>query len=500
MKEFFYRTAGNESFRQGEVTGNSPEYQALIPGIEVQTQGVQYFVRLIINNQGSTRFPFVERPDLEPFFQASTFSEIEMPMQVAPRIYSMISVPAVLEDKSIASVLEDNYGLYNPRRWRLLRWEEDGGYVEYPDIQADFSTGNGFWLITNDGVTFDIENATSTDSSVPFELKLKPGWNQIGNPFAYPIQWPATTSDPRIESPVAFDGTEFQYGQSNLLPWSGYFVRNLSQDTLSVFLNPAAVNVSGKKESNAASEPVFEVRLRASVQGGGASESSTRVGLLEGAFEGHDKADHTVAPPIGDYVRIAAVENELEYAYNYKPSDPDGQYWDINIYSTIPNQTAFVDISALGTLPNGHQLFLFDLQNERRIELDENRFTVHLSEAHSEQRFRLVAGTSLFAENNNAGIAIEPDSYKLYPNYPNPFGIETAISFRLKTNGFVQLEVFDVLGRKVATLVDEEKLAGSYTIEWDGRNSSNQILRSGMYFYKITAEDFTATKSMTIVR
>ncbi|TFG97172.1 MAG: T9SS type A sorting domain-containing protein [Calditrichales bacterium] len=74
-------------------------------------------------------------------------------------------------------------------------------------------------------------------------------------------------------------------------------------------------------------------------------------------------------------------------------------------------------------------------------------------------------------------------SFALDQNYPNPFNPSTKIRYHLVKNGPVELSVFDVLGRKVMTLIDENKIAGDYTVEWTGRNSEGNLMPSGVYFY-----------------
>jgi hypothetical protein len=93
-----------------------------------------------------------------------------------------------------------------------------------------------------------------------------------------------------------------------------------------------------------------------------------------------------------------------------------------------------------------------------------------------------------------------PKEFRLYQNYPNPFNPETVISFQLSTVGHVDLTVFDLLGRKVATLVNEEKEPGAFHVRWDGKDENRHDVRSGLYFYRLTTPVITQTKKMLLVR
>jgi len=87
--------------------------------------------------------------------------------------------------------------------------------------------------------------------------------------------------------------------------------------------------------------------------------------------------------------------------------------------------------------------------------------------------------------------------FLLGQNYPNPFNPETFIVYSLGFRGYVTLKLYDVLGNEVATLVDEEKAAGSYEYKL---STPNLKLSSGVYFYRLQAGDFTATKKMVLLK
>ena len=85
-----------------------------------------------------------------------------------------------------------------------------------------------------------------------------------------------------------------------------------------------------------------------------------------------------------------------------------------------------------------------------------------------------------------------PNKFYLYQNYPNPFNPSTVISYRLPVTGHVTLKIYDILGREVATLVNEQKSAGKYSVQWNGSQ-----LASGVYISRLTAGKFN--KSIKII-
>ena len=88
-----------------------------------------------------------------------------------------------------------------------------------------------------------------------------------------------------------------------------------------------------------------------------------------------------------------------------------------------------------------------------------------------------------------------PDAYSLSQNYPNPFNSSTVIQYDLPEAAWVRLEVYNMLGQAVATLVDGYQQAGVHSYNWNANNFA-----SGIYFYRITAGNFRASKKMVIIK
>lgn len=102
---------------------------------------------------------------------------------------------------------------------------------------------------------------------------------------------------------------------------------------------------------------------------------------------------------------------------------------------------------------------------------------------------RFGAVTSINTNNNN------PEQYSLSQNYPNPFNPNTKIDFSIPKNSLVSIKIYDVLGKEVAVLVNKDFKIGSYTVDFNA-----STLTSGVYFYKITAGDYTDTKKLVLVK
>ena len=98
-----------------------------------------------------------------------------------------------------------------------------------------------------------------------------------------------------------------------------------------------------------------------------------------------------------------------------------------------------------------------------------------------------------------------PTEFKLLQNYPNPFNPTTTINYQIPRTSFVSLKVYDILGREVATLVNEEKPAGNYEVKFSAKGGSSSggdgnDLSSGIYFYKLKTGTYTSVKKMILMK
>lgn len=93
-----------------------------------------------------------------------------------------------------------------------------------------------------------------------------------------------------------------------------------------------------------------------------------------------------------------------------------------------------------------------------------------------------------------------PKDYKLYSNFPNPFNPSTKIAFELPKASHVTLTLYDVLGREVAEIADQNYPAGYNEITWNGLNRNGEQASSGVYFYRITADNWSKVKKLMLIK
>ena len=128
---------------------------------------------------------------------------------------------------------------------------------------------------------------------------------------------------------------------------------------------------------------------------------------------------------------------------------------------------------------------LFDLTDLRRFVGTTTDETGHF--ALPLRAFSTARGTAL------------PTDFALGQNYPNPFNPSTIIPYQLSASGHVRLDVFNVLGQRLATLVDAEQSAGVYTAQWDATDASGRAVGAGVYIYRLSSGGMTESRRMVLV-
>ncbi|MCK4306833.1 T9SS type A sorting domain-containing protein [candidate division WOR-3 bacterium] len=152
---------------------------------------------------------------------------------------------------------------------------------------------------------------------------------------------------------------------------------------------------------------------------------------------------------------------------------------------------------AVAADPLDHGCWVSDKGNNRVVKLDADcgtSFTV--------PDFLSPAGLAI----DTITVGIEesklttPEALSLSQNYPNPFIQSTVISYQSPVDSRVSLKIYDIMGRLVRTPVNENKNAGYYNIQWNGKDESGKKVVSGIYFYKLETDNYTITKKMHLIR
>jgi len=147
------------------------------------------------------------------------------------------------------------------------------------------------------------------------------------------------------------------------------------------------------------------------------------------------------------------------------------------------------------------------LDAETRARLEALGYDVEVSEGEGTRAIKVVkrdeakaTATSDEAGAEAAKGAVVPEGYALDQNYPNPFNPSTTIRFALPQSERVKVEVINMLGQRIRTLVDETMSAGVHELQWDATSDDGKRVPSGTYMYRIAAGEFSSSRTMTLLK
>ncbi len=182
-----------------------------------------------------------------------------------------------------------------------------------------------------------------------------------------------------------------------------------------------------------------------------------------------------------------------------------------HLWALIPSGTT-LDLHSIyfandlvGFITGDNGVVLFTVDGGQSWSMAGNHYYPHLMAISGSDSYHLTAvgASGTIIRTNTGGFlsvpasspTVRPERFTLDQNYPNPFNPVTAIRFSIPETRVVTLKVYDLLGREVARLVDERLAPGTYTVSWDANN-----VTSGVYFYRLTAGDYSEVKKMLLVR
>jgi hypothetical protein len=196
------------------------------------------------------------------------------------------------------------------------------------------------------------------------------------------------------------------------------------------------------------------------------------------------------------YFVTTVGERRQRLAQEYRSSTPNGQVFNLRLHAPTDS---LVQLRVNGADAFGEkEVVLVRKKSGRSHNLKEDT-RLELMPGQASTPLALLIGTEAFVEETLSEIA--PETAHLLPNYPNPFRHSTTIEYSLPERQHVRIEIYDILGRLVRVLADENQQAGFHTLTWDSHSQSGRRLASGVYFYQLMAGgQVVNTKKMVVVR
>ncbi|MCD6165573.1 hypothetical protein J7K19_02540 [bacterium] len=438
--------------------------------------------------------------------------------------WNLISLPLSPQDFSTNSILGDDI----TEAYYVMGFRQTTGYFPADTLQL----GCGYWIGTTQAHNVDIEGEMLTEA-VP--VPLEKGYNLIGNPFPFSIYGEnfifvkngrhLGAADAANEGWVqdvfyTFAAEDSGYREVSLFQaWQGAWIPVL-EDSVELMLDPSAAMASKKialRKEGGESISVSSWRFILTATTNRATDFLTQLGVDATATDGFDpNLDYCEPPPPpgGDYVEVYFPHPKwgalpgIRYNRDIRAplQDEETKIWNLEIHT---NNTGMVklqwpDLSA--RVPDGHRFFLIDLdaESENSVNMQENQSYAYFSTGLRHFRIEVTYNANSVGEGGNSFV---PTCFKLSQNYPNPFNPNTQIDYALPKASHVVIEIYNLAGQKIVTLVDGDVLPGSYSVCWNGQDRHGRAVASGVYLCRMHAKtlgslpmEFTDRKKLILLK
>lgn len=415
--------------------------------------------------------------------------------------YRLVALPGDA-DRSIGDVTSGQSGA----QWQAF-WDDgsDQDYLfEYDGTDTfNFRPGRGFWLTSTEDWSVERQLPTvelKGDSAAA--IPLHPGWNIVSNPTDKPVPFAdiqAAHAD-TIQALWAFNGT-FSVADTMRSAAEGtayYLLNDGGLDSLRIPY-PGAPTEKRASVEEEPQHPSLRVIARPTGQKNG-PRSAVRITIDPAASDTLDALDQ-VAPP-GRFELLSLrlrtpgkvpSKRWEQLGAERRPPEADekgGHTFDMHFTSELSGPIQ-IETQGLSTL-DGREAGLLHPAAGKTFDLREKDEPIVLNPDGASTTLRLSLGTEAYVEKREDQVV--PEKLTLV-NYPNPFSDQTTFEYTLPEESNVRLALYDILGRRVATLENTKKEAGRYRLQLGAED-----LASGVYFGRLKAGDQTRTKKITVVR
>ena len=380
--------------------------------------------------------------------------------------WNLIGLPVNATASEIQTSLLDNADLV---------YEYDGGYKQVQGLQ----TGVGYWIKADNATVSSLENDPVTELSIDVEQ----GWNLISGVGGKLPTFRISDPDGVLASNPVYEFDQAYVESDTVRPGRGYWIRATDPGVIELthpkLLPPLDKSNSKAQDRLAESNKNVEEKFNKAVVSDG---EHTRELYFGAELPDPVKKTQFLLPPLppGDFfdARFSndtrLIEEKEAYIHLKRI---EGTSISLEV---IPQSLAKQGKFLIKEMAEGKLLTEYEVDAEKQITLKNSEATaIFLSP---------VKGSAI-SQNQ------KPEQFKLNQNYPNPFNPTTQIEYSIEEAATVKLEVYNILGRRVATIVNREQEPGNYEVTFNGSN-----LASGVYLYRLEAGSNVSTKKFILAK
>jgi len=405
-------------------------------------------------------------------------------------------------------------------RWRLMSWpgqplntslahsELKDGHVFYSwDIVKNkyfiadlIELGRSYWF------RHEYENPVvfSEDSStaIPLEnytIKLEQGWNMVGNPFSFPVQF---AKDSTVKDLFTFMEVANKEGwsepQTELKPWNGYVVYAAAESDL-ILLPFQEEESSAQRVAN-----IDGWYLNLKAESPNFFHHAAQIGRHKNAYNGQDLYDTPRIPDINETISLFMDLNgnsSFHYTKDIRDLEELNGVWNLRLYGKSDERSMLLSGVLNGSIPEDLRIAIVDIPERKVSHEILNQGLAIKKDPNLDYDLKLVAGDIEYVARMTEEILNNiPSVYSLSQNYPNPFNPITKMNYALPKRSRVVISIYNVLGQEVRNLLNKEQDYGYHTITWNGTDRIGKQVASGVYFARLTTKNFSQTKKMLMLK
>ena len=401
-------------------------------------------------------------------------------------IWKLVSWPGRSTNTALAiSELEDGHVFF---KWSTVKKQ----YLKADEIEL----GHSYWFRHryDEPVLFQEDSSTAI-ALEPFIIDLDDGWNLIGSPFSFPVQF---QKDSAVTNPITYTDQGWSDSQNELLPWNGYAIysANAAKLTLMPFLD----NDSSVNKITLIDEWLLNIKVKSQNY----INYSTEIGRRKFAKESYDVFDTPAFPDLDSKLSLSSDLNgskSFDYMRDIRDIDELNGVWNLKLDAHKDEKNIFLSGILKGGFSEEFSIAIIDIP-ERKVIFDflDNGIQV-IKNSTVAYDLKIVAGQSDYVERMTEEILANiPSVFSLSQNYPNPFNPITKMNYNLPMRSKVNISIYNVLGQEIKTLVNEVQEYGYHSISWNGKDNFGRDMASGVYFTRMVSKGFTQTKKMLLVK
>ncbi|KAA3661182.1 MAG: T9SS C-terminal target domain-containing protein, partial [Calditrichaeota bacterium] len=428
--------------------------------------------------------------------------------------YQLISIPYILDAPQIDSIFVDDLGPYKINTWRLFDYDPtapSGQRWLEGDTARPFIPGRSYFMITKEkNLVYDAGPGKTLCTMRPDSIEVFEGWNLVATPFDFAID---TASLSLVNSNLEIVPYAFNSGweiASNLQPWSGYalYITRAAganpDDPMYLVVQPNEAGESTGKSNTPAMAAEWTIQI--SAWAGKSRDLHNWIGVKQSSQAGYDDHERAEPPIIGRYVSVSFLHPEWQqltdrFSTDFRAPDLNEFVWDIDVRCNAINEIVELAFDLDSNVPQNASIYLIDEEQQRIQDLRKENHYQFVAKTSGSKKLKLAVGDANFVEKTAGELALIPKDFAVMQNFPNPFNPETTLRFNLPTDGQVRISIFNQLGQKVATPINNEQLpAGYHNLIWQATGRSGKNLPSGLYFARVQFGNDVIVKKMLLLR